>query len=112
MLMLLSVHVTSVLFSLFGPDYGLLLELHALTLVTRSYALLTCTQIQEQDTCNSICMNAYQLVYVNNVKFIKASLQVSNTGVTNGVFSGYISPVYTSSLNRFQIGLRQLCKRP
>ena len=24
----------------FRPDYGLLLELHALTLVTRSYALL------------------------------------------------------------------------
>ena len=25
----------------FRPDYGLLLELHVLTLVTRSYALLT-----------------------------------------------------------------------
>jgi len=24
----------------------------------------------------------------------------------------YISPVYTSTLNRFQIGLGQLCKRP
>ena len=35
-------------------------------------------------------MYAYQLVYVNNVKFIKASLQVTNTGVTNGVFGGYI----------------------
>ena len=33
--------MTSVLFSeKFRPDYGLLLELHALTLVARSYALL------------------------------------------------------------------------
>ena len=44
MLMLLSVHVTRVLFLIlagkFRPDYGLLLELHALTLVARSYALL------------------------------------------------------------------------
>ena len=39
--MLLSVHVTSVLFlEYFRPDYGLLLELHALTLVTCSYAFL------------------------------------------------------------------------
>ena len=42
--MLLSVHVTRVLFicstgEKFCPDYGLLLELHALTLVARSYAL-------------------------------------------------------------------------
>ena len=34
MLMLLCVHVK------FYPDYGFLLELHALTLVARSYALL------------------------------------------------------------------------
>ena len=44
MLMLLCVHVTRVLlFSIggkFRPDYGLLLELHALTPVARSYALL------------------------------------------------------------------------
>ena len=44
MLMLLSVHVTSVLFLVrfnnFRPDYGLLLELQALTLVARSYVLL------------------------------------------------------------------------
>ena len=43
MLMLLSVHETSVLFLVWFnnfADYGLLLELHALTLVTRSYALL------------------------------------------------------------------------
>ena len=45
MLMLLSVHVTSVLvlvrFNNFALImYGLLLELHALTLVARSYALL------------------------------------------------------------------------
>ena len=48
MLMLLSVHVTRVLFLVlagnsggkFCPDYGFLLELHALTLVARSYALL------------------------------------------------------------------------
>ena len=44
MLMLLCVHVTRVLFLVlagkFRPDYGLLLELHALTLVARSYALL------------------------------------------------------------------------
>ena len=43
--MLLSVHVTSVLFLVqfnnFCPEYGLLLELHALTLVARSYALLS-----------------------------------------------------------------------
>ena len=48
--MLLSVHVTSVLFLVqFNnstlADYGILLELHALTLVTRSYALLTRLQI-------------------------------------------------------------------
>ena len=53
MLMLLSVHVTSVLF-LFRLDYGLLLEIHALTLVTRSYALLTqllllCYSTQESE---------------------------------------------------------------
>ena len=44
MLMLLSVHVTSVLilvwFNNSAPDYGLLLELHTLTLVARSYVLL------------------------------------------------------------------------
>ena len=43
MLMLLSVYVTSVLFLVrFNnfPDYGLLLGLHALTLVAHSYALL------------------------------------------------------------------------
>ena len=44
MLMLLSVHMTSVLFFCTGgkfcPDYGLLLELHALTPVAHSYALL------------------------------------------------------------------------
>ena len=38
-------HLTNVLFIVlagikFCPDYGLLLELHALTLVARSYALL------------------------------------------------------------------------
>ena len=41
---MLSVHVTSILFLVqfnkFHPDYGLLLELHALTLVARFYALL------------------------------------------------------------------------
>ena len=46
MLLLLSVHVTSVLFLVlaggkFHPDHGLLLELHALILVARSYVLLT-----------------------------------------------------------------------
>jgi len=46
MLMLLSMHVTTdqcTIFSIggkFRPDYGLPLELHALTLVARSYALL------------------------------------------------------------------------
>ena len=44
MIMLLSVHATSVLFLVlvekFRPDYGLVLELHALTLVAHSYALL------------------------------------------------------------------------
>ena len=44
MLMLLCVHVTRVLFLVlagnFALYYGLLLELHALTLVARSYALL------------------------------------------------------------------------
>ena len=44
MLMLLCVHVTRVLFLVpagnFALDYGLLLELHALTLVACSYALL------------------------------------------------------------------------
>ena len=41
--MLLGVHMTSVLFLVqleFCPDYGLLLELHALTQVARSYVLL------------------------------------------------------------------------
>ena len=44
MLMLLCVHVIRVLFlalaGKFRPDYGLPLELHTLTLVARSYALL------------------------------------------------------------------------
>ena len=43
MLMLLCVHMTSVLFLVLAEnfaDYGLLLELHTLTLVTRSYTLL------------------------------------------------------------------------
>ena len=44
MLLLLSMHVTKcTIFSTggkFHPDYGLLLELHALTLVALSYALL------------------------------------------------------------------------
>ena len=44
MLMLLCMHMTRVLFLVlagnFAPDYGLLLELHTLTLVTCSYALL------------------------------------------------------------------------
>ena len=45
MLMLLSVHVTSVLFLVWFNHFaltacGLLLELHALTLVARSYVLL------------------------------------------------------------------------
>ena len=41
MLMLLSVYVTSALFLVrFNLDYGLLLELHALTLVARFYAIL------------------------------------------------------------------------
>ena len=38
MLMLLSVHMTSLV--RFNNDFGLLLELHALTLVARSYVLL------------------------------------------------------------------------
>ena len=45
MLMLLIVHMTSVLFLVrfdkFCPDYGPLLELHALTLVAHPYPLLT-----------------------------------------------------------------------
>ena len=40
MLMLLSVHVTSVLFLVQFNNFALLLELHAHTLVARSYALL------------------------------------------------------------------------
>ena len=40
MLMLLSVHMTSVLFLVLAGNSGLLLELHALTLVARSYVLL------------------------------------------------------------------------
>ena len=40
MLMLLSVHVTIVLFLVRFNNFGLLLQLHALTLVARSYALL------------------------------------------------------------------------
>ena len=48
MLMLLSVHVTSVLFLVQFNTFvltGLLLELHALTLVARFYALLPRTQL-------------------------------------------------------------------
>ena len=49
MLMLLSVHMTSVLFfstgGKFHSDYGLLLELHALTLVAHSYALLQLSMV-------------------------------------------------------------------
>ena len=55
MLMLLCVHVTSVLFLVlagkFRPDYGFLLELHALTVVARSYVLLFITvRLSDQAT--------------------------------------------------------------
>ena len=52
MLMLLSVHVTSVSFSTVQSDYGLLLELHTLTLFSRSYVLLL-----ELDTIRHMYLN-------------------------------------------------------
>ena len=62
MLMLLSVHVTRVLFLVlagkFCPDYGLLLELHALTLVARSYALL------DQLTAVTVLSHIFIYMYV------------------------------------------------
>ena len=62
MLMLLSVHVTSVLFLVqlnnFALDYGLLLELHTLTLVARSYVLLVqCTFCWVKDTASLLLTN-------------------------------------------------------
>ena len=60
MLMLLCVHVTSVLFfSTVHPDYGLRLELHVLTLIARSYALLIYIYIyigynDINDECNTV----------------------------------------------------------
>ena len=50
MLMLLSVHVTSVLFLVRFNNFTLTKELHALTLVARSYAFLLGTRISDTDT--------------------------------------------------------------
>ena len=75
--MLLCVHVTRVLFLVlagkFCPDYGLLLlELHTLTLVARSYALLiepnNCLEMREYPTTTL-------LLYV-----LKFSLQINIYG--------------------------------
>ena len=49
--MLLCVHVTSVLFLVLAGNSTLLLELHALTLVARSYALLYNINIVEMHLC-------------------------------------------------------------
>ena len=48
--MLLSVHVTSVLFLVQFNNFTLTKELHALTLVARSYAFLLGTRISDTDT--------------------------------------------------------------
>ena len=65
MLMLLCVHMTRVLFfstgGKFRPDYGLLLELHALTLVARSYALLTTITIDHRGHLLTIFLTIYFL---------------------------------------------------
>ena len=50
MLMLLSMYVTSVLFLVRFNNFALLLELHALTLVAHSYALLTEVSTRETST--------------------------------------------------------------
>ena len=49
----------------FCPDYGLLLELHALTLVARSYVLLTTFQ------CPSACLLTVTTTMFNNPQVIK-----------------------------------------
>ena len=66
MLMLLCVHVTRVSTGgKFRPDYGLLLELHALTLVVRSYALLRrVSTLQELDELGD---KAVQEMYVSDL---------------------------------------------
>jgi len=88
MLMLLSVHVNSFLFLVqfnnFHPDYGLLLELHDLTLVARSFALLT-LHIQQKLSPNSyyvphtsskyahsghMCGHMYSHIVELNIKFV------------------------------------------
>ena len=71
MLMLLCVHVTGVLFLVlagkFCPDYGLLLELHTVTLVDHSYVcaldLHTCTQHAHT---RPECIITVQMVYFSS----------------------------------------------
>ena len=50
MLMLLSMHMTSVIFLVQFNNFGLLLELHTLTLVACSYALLLHTSVYTTGT--------------------------------------------------------------
>ena len=54
MLMLLCVHVTSVLFLVLVGNFALLLELHALTLVARSYGLLDLSIINHTVSCSQL----------------------------------------------------------
>jgi len=59
----------STIFSIGGkfcPDYGLLLELHALTLVTRSYALLTlCINLQLMHSTQKFATTTYHTVLLH-----------------------------------------------
>ena len=60
----------------FRPDYGLLLELHALTLVARSYALLSrvtdfrslIAMIEAVKPCNTIERGCGSLFFINNLQ--------------------------------------------
>ena len=59
MLMLLSVHVTSVLFLVRFNNFALTMELHALTLVTRSYALLIVACVKSNSYFEAIHVPQY-----------------------------------------------------
>ena len=48
----------------FRPDYGLLLELHALTLVAHSYALWVWKKVETFNTWSSLCV-LFSLVHLD-----------------------------------------------
>ena len=59
----------------FCPDYGLLLELHALTLVARSYALLICIPHQESW---AFVFAMYNLGFVQTIGVLNANAHTTD----------------------------------